>query len=798
LRSVTALFASLLLWFCALLPDRVFALLVRSSSRFLVTVSAALRSSGQAPQNCSTFSDCVNLSTTHSKLKKRKQKHKNERHPQTQPSTVASHSEQQRAGPAPVMPPRRRVARKGNNRRKNGPPSPPTTAQLLKSDSPLGEQKRQEMAAALAELAAMDNAYNLLRSAGPRRTRHNQNNQHDNPNDLFGLGEVNQGVWRSTALDDISDRMIQYELRKKQLKMRYSMTPMDPQEVWWEDDLPCDEGSLSRRQPDIPAGLCNLGATCYMNALLQSLFMNHSFRQGVYEWTPSLEISADEQEVCGELRALFARLELGSQTAQSPQAITDLLHIKTGIQQDVQEFNHLFLDYLEERFRNSPSPRARTLMRQFHGGIEYHTECRGCGHISRRGEGFNHLLVPIQQMKKLENGLSEFFATETLEGDNRYRCSGCGELQDAERRVCLASLPEVLNLQLNRFVFDMGTGTRRKLNASISFPLTLRLNKSYMTADLVAELAAAGNTGQVVNMDASADADAAAAAAAEAATAAHISAATEQQPPTGSTAASTQSDDGSTPASTAGASTAASAEDDDTCVYELASVLVHLGTTAFGGHYIAYSRVEGTDQWYKFDDTSVTKMKGSSLSEDSSMQKLTKPGGGGGGGGARRKKRSGRGRHRGAAKTPEAVQATEVEASKQQARVSSSNAYMLVYVRRNRPLPEVNPPEEIREEIERSNSRLRARVSFQKQIRSHVNKLLSAHKEEYNELIDRWLPPTLARGKCYWVPTEWLRSYVCGEFIDLPVSIAKKSRSSSSSSSSSSSASASAFFILLL
>ena len=71
--------------------------------------------------------------------------------------------------------------------------------------------------------------------------------------------------------------------------------------------------------------------------------------------------------------------------------------------------------------------------------------------------------------------LDDFLKEEKLEGDNQYYCNGCESKQDATRCVRLSQLPPVLNLQLNRFIFDMQTGRKKKLNSFVHFPEVLEM-----------------------------------------------------------------------------------------------------------------------------------------------------------------------------------------------------------------------------------------------------------------------------------------------------------------------------------
>jgi ubiquitin C-terminal hydrolase len=56
-------------------------------------------------------------------------------------------------------------------------------------------------------------------------------------------------------------------------------------------------------------GLSNIGATCYMNSLLQTLFMTPEFRYNIYKWKYDPKIHPKETDsILYQLQKLFAKL----------------------------------------------------------------------------------------------------------------------------------------------------------------------------------------------------------------------------------------------------------------------------------------------------------------------------------------------------------------------------------------------------------------------------------------------------------------------------------------------------------
>jgi ubiquitin C-terminal hydrolase len=79
--------------------------------------------------------------------------------------------------------------------------------------------------------------------------------------------------------------------------------------------------SLERLEKYI--GLNNQGATCYMNSLLQALYMTPEFRQFIYTWgyNPNLHGEKD-YSIPYQLQRLFAHLQLSRKRAIETKSLT--------------------------------------------------------------------------------------------------------------------------------------------------------------------------------------------------------------------------------------------------------------------------------------------------------------------------------------------------------------------------------------------------------------------------------------------------------------------------------------------
>ncbi|GMK53853.1 hypothetical protein CspeluHIS016_0104390 [Cutaneotrichosporon spelunceum] len=110
----------------------------------------------------------------------------------------------------------------------------------------------------------------------------------------------------------------------------------------------------------------------------------------------------------------------------------------------------------------------------FHGVLVNETRCLNCETTSSREESFLDLSIDIEQHSSLTACLRQFSHSEMLCSTNKFYCETCCGLVEAQRRMRIKSLPNILGLHLKRFRQD-DMGRLHKLFYRVTFPLSLRV-----------------------------------------------------------------------------------------------------------------------------------------------------------------------------------------------------------------------------------------------------------------------------------------------------------------------------------
>ena len=290
-----------------------------------------------------------------------------------------------------------------------------------------------------------------------------------------------------------------------------------------------------------PVGLKNVGQTCWFSAVIQSLFYLPAFRSLVLNFPPPQNNEVEKLQESGndrrkkivefmlELRKLFA-LMVGSQRKYvdptravdilrgsigtlNTQNKDNILNIETNNQQDVSEFTHIALEWVEEAFKSENSGNGNhekseteamqmdadekenneekeveakknqinsnennPMSQLFYGKVL--TEGRIHGDDFVRKEAFGQWPLQVNTFTNIHESLENSLAHEALDAPNNPpppvvgpHLPGAGPTTNMSgQERWFLRLPPVLFLELSRFHYNMEKKTAEKIHNRLDFP----------------------------------------------------------------------------------------------------------------------------------------------------------------------------------------------------------------------------------------------------------------------------------------------------------------------------------------
>ncbi|KAG0128448.1 hypothetical protein HOY82DRAFT_621803 [Tuber indicum] len=317
-------------------------------------------------------------------------------------------------------------------------------------------------------------------------------------------------------------------------------------------------------------GFLNMGSTCFMSVVLQSLIHNPLVRNFYLadghkpkECAQANCMSCAMEEVFSEFFATdktdgFGPVNLLTTSWKCEQTLAGYQ------QQDAHEYLQFLLNQLHATNGGNTDTKTEQckciIHRAFYGKLQSDVTCEGCQNVTTAVDPVMDLSLDLRKkdkrklatpktegdgaMQTLQECLERFTSTEKL-GMNEYNCGNCsGHQEVATKQLTVKRLPPVLCIQLKRF--EHGSTKSSKIDTKIRFPMQLDMTPY-------------------------------------------------------TTRAKRKAKDGSTDCGPK-----SSLKGHGPYLYDLLSVVVHTGQIN-SGHYINFSRENGQGQkWFRFDDSVVT------------------------------------------------------------------------------------------------------------------------------------------------------------------------------------------------
>ncbi|KAM9320498.1 ubiquitin carboxyl-terminal hydrolase 25 [Gastrophryne carolinensis] len=293
--------------------------------------------------------------------------------------------------------------------------------------------------------------------------------------------EESSRTFRETGITDEEQaisRVLEASIAENKASLKRTHT-----EVWSDSPNPYDR----KRQDGCPVGLKNVGNTCWFSAVIQSLFNLLEFRRLVLNYSPpasAQDVPRNQKEhrnlpFMQELRYLFSLLASSKRKYVDPsravEILKDAFKSNDSQQQDVSEFTHKLLDWLEDAFqikaeeeRDGEKPKnpmvelfyGRFLAAGVHEGKKFENT-----------EMFGQYPLQVNGFKDLHECLEAAMIEGEIESLHSENSSKSGQ------ENWFTELPPVLTFELSRFEFNQALGRPEKIHNKLEFPQCLYMDR---------------------------------------------------------------------------------------------------------------------------------------------------------------------------------------------------------------------------------------------------------------------------------------------------------------------------------